>query len=139
MERRMQKSIAALLLATLLLFGDSSTPNGVNAQPVAKPPNPAPWLSLLLLEDAFGLDRRPANATCLAPPRATAGTIVRLTTPYPALPGFTQPTALLQAPGEDSRWYVLEKAGRVRVFENEPTVASASLWLDIGDRVNTNS
>lgn len=40
--------------------------------------------------------------------------------PYPDLPAFFQPTKLLQAPADDSRWYVLEKGGTVRVFDNHP-------------------
>jgi len=49
---------------------------------------------------------------------------------------FAQPVALLQAPGDASRWFVLEKAGVVRVFSNDPAVAAASAYLDIRGRVD---
>ncbi len=87
----------------------------------------------------FGLDTRPVNATCLAPPRAVGGTQITLTAPYPNLASFSQPTKLLQAPGDDSRWFVLEKAGRIRVFDNLPGVTNHELWLDISAQVNANS
>jgi uncharacterized repeat protein (TIGR03806 family) len=40
------------------------------------------------------------------------------------LGAFTQPLAMMQAPGDDSRWFVLEKTGSVRVFNNTPNVSS---------------
>ena len=47
---------------------------------------------------------------------------------FPTTPAFSQPTKLLQAPGDASRWYVLEKTGRVRVFDvSSPT--QVSTWL----------
>ncbi len=87
----------------------------------------------------FGLDTRPVNATCLAPPRATGNTSVTLGDPYPNLPGLSSPTKLLQAPADDSRWFVLEKAGRIRVFDNVANVAAHQLWLDISPQVNASS
>jgi len=49
---------------------------------------------------------------------------------------FSQPVALLQAPGDATRWFVVERAGRVRVFNNDPTVSSSSTFVDIGGRVS---
>lgn len=34
------------------------------------------------------------------------------------LPAFTDPVAVLQAPGDNSRWYVVELGGKVRVVQN---------------------
>lgn len=48
---------------------------------------------------------------------------------------FTQPVAMLQAPGDSSRWFVVEQAGRVRVFDNDPAVASFGTFVDLGARV----
>jgi glucose/arabinose dehydrogenase len=45
-----------------------------------------------------------------------------------------QPVALLQAPGDDSNWYIVQKQGRVlRVDENQ----NASTYIDISDRVES--
>lgn len=49
---------------------------------------------------------------------------------------FTFPVALVQAPGDDTRWFVAERAGRVWVFANRPDVAGAEVFLDISDRVS---
>lgn len=44
---------------------------------------------------------------------------------------------MLQAPGDSSRWFVVERAGRVRVFPNTPGVNSFSTFIDISARVST--
>src|SRR5687767_12710623 len=48
---------------------------------------------------------------------------------------FHQPVALLQAPGDAARWFVVEQGGTVRVFANTPQVASFTTFADITDRV----
>ena len=77
------------------------------------------WLNLLLGADGgSGLYERPSNGTCLAPARASAGEIVRTVVAFPQLSSFDRPTKMLHAPGDDSRWYVLEKGGRIKIFDN---------------------
>ncbi|HEX5786587.1 MAG TPA: PQQ-dependent sugar dehydrogenase [Woeseiaceae bacterium] len=49
---------------------------------------------------------------------------------------FTQPVLLLRAPGDDTRWFVVEQPGVVRVFEDDPAVDAAEVFLDIGGRVD---
>ena len=49
---------------------------------------------------------------------------------YPAL-SFSLGLGLMQAPGDSSRWYVLEQQGFVRVFDNDPDVQSAATFLNI--------
>lgn len=77
---------------------------------------------------AFGLEERPANATCLAPPRPSTGAPVKL---QPAFPGlrFEQPLGLVQPPDDDDRWYVVEKTGRVMTFRIGDTEAAVALDL----------
>jgi glucose/arabinose dehydrogenase len=50
---------------------------------------------------------------------------------------FSQPVALLQAPGDSTRWFVVEKGGEVRVFANDPNTLSDSIYLDISGVINT--
>lgn len=50
---------------------------------------------------------------------------------------FSQPVAMMQAPGDSSRWYVVEKGGFVRVFANDQSTSSASLFLDISGIVDS--
>lgn len=49
---------------------------------------------------------------------------------------FNNPTTLVQFKGDDSRWYLAEKAGRIYHFSNDPAVDSKTLYLDISERVD---
>jgi len=53
---------------------------------------------------------------------------------FPAL-SFTFPVAMLQAPNDASRWFVVEQGGVVRVFDNSPNVATTTTFIDISGRV----
>ena len=86
----------------------------------------------------FGLDTRPANPRCVAPPRAIESTGIRLEPVYPALT-FDEPVLLLTAPGDRTRVFVVEKKGIVRVFSNTPGVATTSIFIDIRARVSSAS
>lgn len=55
---------------------------------------------------------------------------------FPLL-NFTAPVAMLQAPGNGSRWFVVEQAGRVRVFSNNQSITGADSFVDIADRVDS--
>src|SRR5688572_21795332 len=63
---------------------------------------------------ASGLDARPVNATCVAWPRPSVDSNISLS-PFTSLT-FSAPVALLQAPRDDSRWYVVEQGGTVKQF-----------------------
>ena len=75
---------------------------------------------------AIGLDQRPANPTCKAftPPPATGN--VRLVSKFPNL-HFNTPTGLFQRPGDNARWYVTERGGRVLSFPNDPNATDADV------------
>lgn len=49
---------------------------------------------------------------------------------------FNQPVALLQAPADSTRWFVVEKNGFVRVFANDQNTSSDSIFLDISGVVD---
>jgi glucose/arabinose dehydrogenase len=53
---------------------------------------------------------------------------------FPGL-SFAFPVAMLQAPNDASRWFVVEQGGVVRVFDNNPNVATTTTFTDISDRV----
>jgi uncharacterized repeat protein (TIGR03806 family) len=108
--RTIIRAIVGLGIAALLEGCGGSSSSGSSLAP------PRPPLT-------GGLDARPANATCIAPSRNGAGTSIALERVFADL-AFEQPLAMLQAPGDDSRWFVLEKPGRVRVFENQPNVSA---------------
>ena len=71
-----------------------------------KTPTPSP----------YGLDSRPVNATCLAPAkRPLLDTGLKLERQWANI-GFQAPIFLTQAPGDNTRWYVVERGGKVRTF-----------------------
>jgi uncharacterized repeat protein (TIGR03806 family) len=104
--------------------GSSSGDASVDAAP---PPTPAP----------FGLDTRPANATCVAKDRPPTGADIQLTDPFPGLPNFTKPVLFLQAPGDKTKNYVVEQvytadgSAKVKVFANDAAVTTATDFLSL--------
>ena len=44
---------------------------------------------------------------------------------------FTQPLLLLQAPEDSSAWFVVERAGVIRVFANDPGVGGSRVFADL--------
>jgi glucose/arabinose dehydrogenase len=60
--------------------------------------------------------------------------VLRVQRVFPALT-FNQPVAMLQAPGDATRWFVVEQGGTVRAFANTPQVTGTTLFADITDRV----
>src|SRR5262245_2726174 len=83
-----------------------------------------------------GLDARPSNMTCVAPAKTSStSTAIQLQRVFPNLT-FTQPLAMLQAPGDDSRWFALQKTGTVRVFANAANPTASNF---IALAVNSNS
>jgi glucose/arabinose dehydrogenase len=58
----------------------------------------------------------------------------------PAFPdlSFGNLVLMLQAPGDDSRWFAVDKVGVIRVFENDPAVSETEVFMAIEDRVNAN-
>jgi uncharacterized repeat protein (TIGR03806 family) len=85
-----------------------------------------------------GLDQRPSNAVCVAPARVTGNSTLSVQRAFPALT-FVEPVAMLQAPGDSSRWFVVEQNGIVRVFANQQNVATSQVFVDISGRVYQNS
>ncbi len=124
----MNRSLPSLALVVLALLqgcggGGSSSPPQAD-RPAAhrrlRTPPPSTGNS--------GLDARPANATCIAWPRPSAGSDISLSR-FTNLT-FTMPVALLQAPNDSSRWFVVQQNGIVRQFSGtSPT--SASTYIDI--------
>ncbi|HEY5569547.1 MAG TPA: PQQ-dependent sugar dehydrogenase [Gammaproteobacteria bacterium] len=110
----MSMRIPAILILLTAAGCHGSSDDGSGNNPPS-PPGPA-----------AGLDQRPSNLTCLAPStNGGAGVDIELTRVFTSLPpNLSQPLAMLQAPSDASRWFVLEKTGRVRVFANTPNVAA---------------
>ena len=54
---------------------------------------------------------------------------------YPAL-SFRRPVAMLQAPGDAERWYLVEQAGRVLSFAAAADVGTADVVVDLSGQVD---
>lgn len=80
-----------------------------------------------------GLAARPANPTCVAGERPQSNLSLSLTRVYNTV-ALNLPTTLIQPPGDNSRWFVGELAGRVKRFPNQANPA-ATTALDISARV----
>jgi uncharacterized repeat protein (TIGR03806 family) len=124
--------VLALLVAFFLHGCDSGAPTrsaepppGQQPNPPAPPPPPPPG--------NVGLDARPTNSTCLAWASPTAGSSISLTR-YTSL-SFDSPIAMLQAPNDNSRWFVVQQGGIVRRFPVANPVAGT--FIDITARVRS--
>src|SRR5690242_740644 len=63
-------------------------------------------------DPTWGLDVRPANATCKAFARPPTGAVLKRTRVFARVP-FKVPVAMVQAPGDATRFFVVEKTGKV--------------------------
>jgi uncharacterized repeat protein (TIGR03806 family) len=116
----------SIVIASLLVLeACHSSDDDDNQTP---PPPPPPGVTV-------GLDARPSNLTCVAPAKTAGATSIQLQRVFLNVT-LSQPLGMLQAPGDDSRWYVVEKGGTVRVFANTAN-ATASDFITVA--VNSNS
>ncbi len=68
------------------------------------------------------------------PPPPTGANVQQV---FTQLPGFASPVEMVQAPGDSSRWYVVEQDGVIRMFDNDPNVTTSSVFIDIDARVDS--
>ncbi len=127
----MQLSRVALLIG-LVALGACSSPSpdggtgGGGGGTTPPPPPPPPPVQ--------GLDARPSNTTCLAGEAPAQNVSIAAQRAFPNLT-FQFPLGMHQAPGDSSRWFVIEQAGRIRVFQNVPNVSATQTFIDISARV----
>ncbi|MFO1407420.1 MAG: PQQ-dependent sugar dehydrogenase [Steroidobacteraceae bacterium] len=86
---------------------------------------------------ASGLDTRPDNTTCVAGERPSQSVALATQRAFPSLPFLASPVLAVQAPGNGSRWFVVEQAGVVRAFANQASVSNLQVFIDITGRVTT--
>jgi uncharacterized repeat protein (TIGR03806 family) len=117
---------------TLVAF-DGATPANVSAASAAVSVSTSPATQ----PGSSGLDSRPSNATCVAGDAPSSAAAIAQQRVFASLPNFTQPVLMLQAPGDGSRWYVVEKTGAVKVFNNTANVSTTSTFINISTRLNS--
>jgi uncharacterized repeat protein (TIGR03806 family) len=102
----------------------SAASAGATATTMAVPP-PSP---------TSGLDSRPSNTTCLAGDRPSGAVTIAVQRVFPSL-SFSTPIAMLQAPGDSARWFVVEQSGVVRTFANQANASASTVFGNIASRV----
>jgi glucose/arabinose dehydrogenase len=85
----------------------------------------------LIVAACDGSDGSGGDGTPVSPDTPPPFTLERA---FPNLQ-FISPVAMIQAPGDSTRWFVVEQPGEVRVFDNNPTVTSGNSFIDIRGRV----
>jgi uncharacterized repeat protein (TIGR03806 family) len=120
---RLSAAVVSLLCLWMLQACNSGADTQANAPTTPPPTAPAP---------PSGLDARPQNSSCLAWDRPSAENAISLSR-YTSL-AFSSPVAMLQAPADDTRWFVVEQGGAVRAFD-VANPATAQTFVDITERV----
>jgi uncharacterized repeat protein (TIGR03806 family) len=89
------------------------------------------------LPPGSGLDARPVNTTCVATVQPKLGLSVSSERIFPNL-YFNAPIQLLQAPGDPSRWFIVEQGGMVKVIPaSQLEVSSAATFADLRSRAGS--
>ncbi|MFZ5601616.1 MAG: PQQ-dependent sugar dehydrogenase [Pseudomonadota bacterium] len=85
--------------------------------------------------EPYGMETRPTLAPLNIPLTPASSGDPALVTAFPGLPAFTSPVYLTHSGDGTNRLFVVEQHGVIKVFNNTPDVSSASVFLDITDRV----
>ena len=109
----MRKGIAIALLMMLAGCGGGSDGGGLG------PPVGA----------GSGLDVRPNNTTCLAGEEPSVSIATQAV--FAGLGNFSSPILMLQEPASSARWYVVQQGGLVYDFDNQPTVTTKRVFIDL--------
>lgn len=102
-------------------------------------PSWRPWLARAVAAAAFALALQSCGGSDDAPPlpvdEPSPPVTLAVQRVFPSL-SFARPVAMLQAPNDNSRWFVVEQGGVVRAFSNDQAATSTVVFLDITDRVD---
>ena len=89
---------------------------------------------ILLVLASCGGSSNGGNPTQM-PPTNPGPSQIQTTAVYTSV-NLSFPVALVQAPNDDSRWFAIQRAGRIQVFNNDPN-ATESEFLNIAARVDS--
>jgi uncharacterized repeat protein (TIGR03806 family) len=126
-QRSLQLAVCVTVGLLLVACGGGAETVQNLPPPTTPPPTtpPAP-----LPPGGSGLDSRPANPSCLATTQPTFGLSVGSSRVFPNLT-FAFPILMLQAPGDDSRWFVVEQGGIVKTFANTNATSAVTQFIDL--------
>jgi uncharacterized repeat protein (TIGR03806 family) len=83
-----------------------------------------------------GLDTRPSNTSCLAGDAPATAVSLALQQVFTGLPAFSEPLLMLQEPASSARWYIVQKAGIVYVFDNQANVTTRRVFINVGSSLS---
>jgi uncharacterized repeat protein (TIGR03806 family) len=81
-----------------------------------------------------GLATRPANPTCVAFARPSTGGSVAVTPAFPKL-SFSVPLLLSQAPGDKSRFFLVQKTGKILTFANDDGADAVDTFANMASKI----
>jgi len=111
-------------------WSDAPDPDAALGDDASQPTQEAGLVDTGPVPAEFGLDVRPANATCKVPARPPSNVPVKFERVYQNLT-FDQPMVALQRPGDPSRWYLVERLGRIVHFPTlNPTTTTQAVNLN---------
>ncbi len=110
----------------VLAFDAAGNESALSGTASATTPGTAPQTS--------GLNARPSNTSCLAWARTSSSTEISLER-FTSLT-FSSPIALLQAPTDDSHWYVVQQNGVILRF-SASAPSTTTTFVDLGSRVRS--
>ncbi len=114
--------LIAILLAACF---EPEVPGGGGGPPPPPPPDPAP----------FGLTQRVQVTGLTFPTAAPQPGEIEIVDAFPNLT-FSSPLFLTHAPGDTTRLFVVEQAGKIQVFSSSSTTSTKKTFLDITAKVD---
>lgn len=127
------------------IVGDSTDePNESFSLALSSPTNASIGVSsatLSIIDDdvagpgPVGLSSRPSNTSCVAPAEIPgAGGSLQVVKAFPNLPDdFAQTIGIRQSANDTSKFFVFQRLGAIRRFDNNASVSSAPLYLQINN------
>ena len=89
-------------------------------------------------QEIVGMESRPSNTSCLAPPIVEDTSAVISWRPvFPKLPVISKVAFLFQLPDDNAHWYIARQFGVITRFDNDPEASQITEVLDIDDRVDS--
>jgi len=130
--------VASVALAAMVACGDDdeASPDGGIVENNGPPDGSAPDVKPPPERADFGLDTRPSNTSCKAPPRPPSDASIVVEQVYANSGTWSfpsQPMVAAQRPGDASRWYIATRDGNLVYFpSSNPTNNDKKTALNIG-------
>lgn len=115
--------------------GQEPTGKDAGTEPTVKEAGPEPSGPEAPPKDgdkSYGLTKRVPNTTCKLPGEPSSLAPMKIKVAFPNLT-FERPVYLTHAPDGTDRIFVLEQAGKIKVFQNQANTRTTKTFLDISN------